>query len=82
MGDSKYANSFRENLVQYLDNLQLTIMKISESYYDSMSYYTVTMQKTIKTGYISQNDLIKLHQNTKKESKIQVFLAINHFQQF
>lgn len=75
MGNTEVSKSLRESLIQYLDNLQLKLVKLLESYLDSSNYYTETMEKAIEQGHLSQDDLIKLHQNTKKDAKIQVMFS-------
>lgn len=74
-GDVEITTPFRERLVQYLDNLQLTLVKTLESYLDSLKYYSDTLEKSIEeaASYLSEGDFIKLHQNTKKEAQSQVW---------
>lgn len=75
MGDVEITESFREELVHDLDHLQLAVAKMCESYHDCLNYYTHLLQKSIEDSdsYLNQNDLIKLHLNTKNEAKAQVF---------
>lgn len=74
-GDAEITTPFRDRLVQYLDNLQSTLVKTLESYLDSLKYYSDTLEKSIEeaASYLSQGDFIKLHQNTKKEAQSQVW---------
>lgn len=81
MGDDEVSNEFREKLQQDLEGIQSALVTILESYNECLKYYSATLQKSIEgDSYQSQNDLIKLHQNTKNEARNQVLLS--HFVHF
>lgn len=78
MGNDEITNDVRESLAQYLDNLQLTLVKMSEFYHNALSYYTTTIQNAIESalnGCLIQGELTKLHQDTKKDTKSQVIYS-------
>lgn len=73
MGDDAITNKFREQLQQDLDGIQSALVTVSESYNECLKYYSDVLQKSIGSdSHQSQNDLIKLHQNTKIEARAQV----------
>lgn len=80
MGDIEITESFRKKLVENLDNLQFTCVKMSELYQNCLNNYVDMLQKAIANSesYLSQNDLIKLHQTTKKEA----LLKVNFFRKY
>lgn len=68
------TEGYRGELTHDLDNLQLELMKMSESYHDRLKHYSDTLEASINDAesFMSQNDLVKLHQNTKLETQTQV----------
>lgn len=76
MGDGEITESFRKKLSDDLDHLQFAFVKMSELYHDCLNNYVDVLQKTIASSesYLSQNDLVKLHQATKKAAQLKVNL--------
>lgn len=60
--------------MEYLDSLQLRLVKILESYHESLKYYSDVMEQSIDgvASYFPQNDLMKNHQHTKNSAQSQV----------
>lgn len=75
MGDAEITENIRKKLIQDLDHLQFSFVKMSDLYHDYLNYYTDTLQNSIgnSASYLSQNDLLRLHQNTKKQAQLKVF---------
>ncbi|XP_055309313.1 atlastin-like [Sitodiplosis mosellana] len=73
MGDGDISNGFRGKLTQNLDGIQSSIIKASESYHECLNHYTDASQRSLASidTFFNQNDLIKAHQNAKKEAKDQ-----------
>lgn len=78
MGDGEITESFRKKLIDDLDHLQLAFVKMSEFYHDCLNNYADVLQKTVANSesYLSQNDLIKLHQATKKAAQLKVYILL------
>lgn len=74
MGDIEITENFRKTLVHNLDGVHFTFVKMSEAYHDCLRYYIDMLQNAIANSdsYLSENDLVKLQQNTKKESQLMV----------
>lgn len=73
MGDDQLSSEFREKLQQDLDSIQSALVTVSESFNECLNYYSEILHKSTDGDlYQSQNDLIKLHQNTKNEARAQV----------
>lgn len=79
MGDGEITESFRKKLIDELDHLQFAFVKMSELYHDCLNNYIEMLQKTIANSgsYLSQNELIKLHQTTKKGAQLKVYFSLN-----
>lgn len=79
--DGEMANIFREKLLEYLDSLQLRLVKILESYHDNLKYYSDTLEKSIEnvTSYFNQNDFIKVHVHTKNAAQSQFVDEVREF---
>lgn len=72
LGDDQVCSEFREKLQLDLDGIQSALVTVSESFNECLNYYTETLHKsTDGDSYQTQNDLIKLHQNTKNEARAQ-----------
>lgn len=77
MGDAELTEDFRKKLVQDLDHMQFSFAKMSDLYHDCLNYYVDMLQKSIGTSgsYFSQNDLVRLHQDTKKTAQLKVSIS-------
>lgn len=74
MGDGEITESFRKKLLDDLDRIQFAFVKMSELYHNCLNNYVDMLQNTIANSgsYLTQNDLIKLHQNTKQAAQHKV----------
>lgn len=79
MGDGEITEIFRKKLIDDLDHLQLAFVKMSELYRDCLQNYVDMLQSTIakSDSYLSQNELIKLHQTTEKGAQTKVYNILN-----
>lgn len=77
MGDIEITENFRKKLIEDLDHVQFALAKMSELYHDCSNNYVDILQKSIANSdsYLSQNDLIKLHQTTKRGVLLKVHFS-------
>lgn len=77
MGNVEITENFRKKLIEDLDHLQFAYVKMSELYHDCLNDYVDALRNSIGNSdpYLSQNDLIKLHQTTKKTALLKVSSA-------
>lgn len=76
MGDIEITDDFRKKLIEDLDHLQFAFVKMSELYHDCLNNYVDMLQRSIANSdpYLNQNDLIKLHQTTKRGALLKVYI--------
>lgn len=73
LGESEISDGFRNKLKEDLDNFQVKLSKTMQTYALCLSNYTNSMQSSLDAvDYHRQEEIIKLHQNTKSQSMTQV----------
>lgn len=69
LGDQEASTNFRKKLDQDLNNFYSKLISVSESYNKCLNIYVDSMKKSFNgtKSFFDQVDLIKMHQQTKKE---------------
>lgn len=74
MGDEDIPKSFHDKLEQELNDFHSALIRVCESYDKDLNLYAESMQNLLnaKSSFLEQNELIKLHSDTKNGVLAQV----------
>ena len=75
MGSSDITGSFSEVLQQNLNGFQATVDTMLKSYKNALNIYSELMMQDESEKmelYVSENDLMKMHQSAREEAIAQV----------
>ena len=80
MGDAEISGDLRVKLERELDDYNLTLIKMAELFSESLDIYSNSMRESIGRvdSYFDESELIKTHQDAKREAVARVFLIHSH----